>query len=138
MITLVDAGPMVALLNRRDAHFKWAASMFAQLPAPLLTCEAALAEACFIVARGGGRASAPLALIEQGSVNLGFDLAEERGAVARIMERYANIEASLADACLVRMSELHPQSHIFTIDRDFLIYRREGRKKIPLIAPFES
>lgn len=138
MITLVDAGPLAALLNKRDAHFEWAAKSFARLPAPLLTCEAALSEACFIVAREGGPASAPLALIEQGSVSLGFDLGKERDAVARIMNRYANIGASLADACLVRMSELHPRSQIFTIDSDFLVYRRDGRKKIPLIAPFDS
>ncbi len=138
MRTLADAGPLVAFLNKRDKHFSWAAAEFARLPAPLLTCEAVLTEACFLIARQGGSAAAPLSLLERGAISLGFNLSEERDAVARIMNRYASLGASLADACLVRMSELHPRSQIFTIDRDFLVYRRDGRRTIPLIAPFES
>ncbi|MFN0022646.1 MAG: hypothetical protein ACKVS5_01965 [Parvularculaceae bacterium] len=97
-----------------------------------------MTEACFLIARQGGSAAAPLSLLERGAISLGFNLSEERDAVARIMNRYASLGASLADACLVRMSELHPRSQIFTIDRHFLVYRRDGRRTIPLIAPFES
>jgi hypothetical protein len=42
---------------------------------------------------------------------------------------------SLADACLVRMSELLDNSVVFTTDSDFHIYRKNGRQKIDLIIP---
>jgi hypothetical protein len=45
---------------------------------------------------------------------------------------------SLADACLVRMSELTERCQVFTTDRDFLVYRRKGRHLIPLLAPFDT
>jgi hypothetical protein len=41
----------------------------------------------------------------------------------------------LADACLVRMSELVADCVVFTLDWDFRIYRRHGRQKIPLLIP---
>jgi hypothetical protein len=42
---------------------------------------------------------------------------------------------SLADACLVRLSELIPQSIVLTLDSDFHVYRRNGNQPIPLIYP---
>jgi hypothetical protein len=42
---------------------------------------------------------------------------------------------SFADACLVRMSEIHPSSVVWTLDRDFSVYRQHGRQTIPLITP---
>lgn len=52
-----------------------------------------------------------------------------------LMKRYRNRPISLADACLVRLSELHPRGRIFTLDSDFLIYRRHGNKVIPVLMP---
>jgi predicted nucleic acid-binding protein len=52
------------------------------------------------------------------------------------LRKYADQPVSLADACLVRMAELHDNCQIFTTDRDFLVYRRKGRGVIPLLAPF--
>jgi hypothetical protein len=42
---------------------------------------------------------------------------------------------SLADACLVRMSELVSDGVVFTLDSDFRIYRRHRRQKIPVVIP---
>ena len=62
-------------------------------------------------------------------------LGDEIGAVQALFERYDKVPASLADACLVRMSELYDRSRVFTLDADFHIYRRHGRKVIPLLTP---
>ena len=43
---------------------------------------------------------------------------------------------SFADACLVRMAEQHPEASVWTLDRDFKIYRRNRRSAIPLISEF--
>jgi predicted nucleic acid-binding protein len=64
-----------------------------------------------------------------------MSLTEQVGAVRALFERYDNVPASLADACLVRMSELYEPCHVLTLDSDFLIYRRHGRKMIPLLMP---
>lgn len=65
-----------------------------------------------------------------------FSIANEAADLDALMLKYADLPMSLADACLVRMSELDDDAAVFTVDQDFLIYRKHGRKKIPLISPF--
>ena len=64
-----------------------------------------------------------------------FNLEDEKHAVRRLLEKYADVPMSFADACLVRMTELYPDSTVFTTDSDFKIYRKHGRQPIPLIFP---
>jgi predicted nucleic acid-binding protein len=68
-------------------------------------------------------------------VKLEFDLEREIAPVSRLLCRYVNVPMSLADACLVRMSELHEAASIVTLDGDFRLYRRHGRQAIPLLIP---
>jgi len=132
---ILDTGPWVALLCRDDAHHEWAKTQFSQHPGPFLTCEAVLAETCFLLSRAGFNPSRALALIERGVVRLALSLADQVAAVRALFERYDNVPASLADACLVRMSELHEPCRVLTLDSDFSIYRRHGRKVIPVLSP---
>ena len=74
-------------------------------------------------------------LIERGIVQIGLSLNEQSASVRHLYERYGNVPSSLADACLIRMSELHEPCQVLTIDGDFHIYRRHGRKAIPVISP---
>ncbi|GIK50573.1 MAG: PIN domain-containing protein [Hyphomonadaceae bacterium] len=136
--TLVDTGPLVAWFNRAERHHEWAVTQFKRLKPPLLTCEAVLTEACFLLRSGRIDPAVALDAVRRGAVKLDFSLAAEIEPVNRLMRRYANIGASLADVCLVRMSELHSNCKVLTLDRDFLIYRRDGRRTIPLIAPFDA
>ncbi len=135
LVILLDTGPLVAALNRNDHAHAWAKSQFAALPAPFLTCEAVISEACFLLRRCRGGANAVLALIESRALQIGMNLAEEAPAVRKLFERYNNVPASLADACLIRMSELHDSCAVLSLDSDFHIYRRHGRKAIPLLRP---
>ncbi len=132
---LLDTGPWVALHCRDDRHHSWAREQFAQITGPLLTCEAVVAETCFLLARGGHDPAKALALVTRGVVQMGMALGDEIAAVQGLFERYDNVPASLADACLVRMSEQHAQCRVFTLDADFHIYRRHGRRVIPLLTP---
>jgi len=132
---LLDTGPWVALLCRGDSFHAWACAQFGRITGPVLTCEAVVAETCFLLARAGHDPAKALALVQRGVVRIGLSLADEIGAVQALFERYDNVPASLADACLVRMSELHDRSRVLTLDSDFRIYRRHGRRVIPLIAP---
>lgn len=132
---LLDTGPWVALLARDDQHHEWAKAQFAKTAGPLLTCEAVVAETCFLLARHGFDPGKALELVERGVVRVGMTLPEEISAVRRLFARYGNVPASLADACLIRLSELYEPSCVLTLDSDFHIYRRLGRKAIPVLIP---
>ena len=64
-----------------------------------------------------------------------MSLADQAPAVRALFERYDKVPASLADACLIRISELHEPCRVLTLDSDFQIYRRHGRKVIPVLTP---
>ena len=132
---LVDTGPLVAFLSAADAYHEWVREQWEQLSPPMLTCEAVITEAAFLLQRQRKSRAALFELIRRGVVRMDFALMEELTAVAALVGRYGNIPMSLADACLVRMSELWADSRIFTLDEDFRLYRRHGRQAIPLIAP---
>ena len=134
--TIVDAGPLVALLVKSDTHHIWARENIASVAQPMLTCESVLSEACFLLARSGLSTRGIFELTARGAIEVRFALREEIEAVTQFMARYKDSGISLADACLVRMSELTPRCQVMTIDRDFLVYRRDRRRAIPLLAPF--
>ncbi len=132
---LVDTGPLVAFLDRRDAFHQWASMQLAEVVAPVFTCEPVLSEACFLLRRLRGGSRAVLELVVRGLLRVDFRADENAGPLARLLSRYADVPMSLADACLVRMAELHPGSVILTLDRDFRVYRRHGRHVIPVTMP---
>lgn len=132
---ILDTGPWVALHCLGDAHHEWAKAQFAQHAGPFLTCEAVVAETCFVLSRSGFDPSRALALVERGVVRMAMSLADQVGAVRALFERYDNLPVSLADACLVRMSELYEPCRVLTLDSDFSVYRRHGRKVIPVLSP---
>jgi predicted nucleic acid-binding protein len=132
---LLDTGPLIALIDRRDRHHAWAVTQFTEIVPPLLTCEPVVTEACFLARRADGGPAAALQLFERGVARLQFALAEHFREVASLMERYTDVPMSLADACLVRMSELIADCVVFTLDSDFRIYRRHKRQAIPLLIP---
>jgi predicted nucleic acid-binding protein len=132
---IVDTGPLVAFLRRDDSHHAWVIAQLDLLDPPLITCEAVLSEAAFLLRRVSRGPDALLALVRRKLVRVPFQLEAELPAIERLVARYANVPMSLADACLVRMSETHAGSVVLTLDSDFRTYRRHGRNIIPLIAP---
>jgi uncharacterized protein len=132
---IVDAGPLVAFLVRRDMHHGWVRDQFARLSAPLISCEAALAEAAHLIRRAGGTLDFFFEAMRRGQLSCPFRLDEEADAVQRLLDRYRDLPVSLADACLVRMAELYESSAVLTLDRDFSVYRKNGRQMIRLIIP---
>jgi len=135
MTVLLDTGPWVALLSRNDTHHRWAVEQFRRLPPPLLSCEAVVAETCFLLRRSGFDPSLALQFIERGVVQLPFVLQEQIGSVSTLFKRYENVPASLADAALIRLAEINDSPLLLTTDSDFQIYRRHGRQMIPLVQP---
>lgn len=132
---LLDTGPLVAFLDRREEHHAWARREFGQLRPPLLTCEAVLAEACWLVRGIVGGAGAVMELVERGIVKVPFRLETDAEGVREAMERYSNLPMSLADACLVRMAETHAAAEVLTLDSHFRVYRLSNRRLVPVRMP---
>jgi predicted nucleic acid-binding protein len=131
---LADSGLFIALLDGTDSFHAWALDVIDTVEPPFFTCEAVCAETAAVL----GTANPILLMIERADVVVDFNLQAETNAVRKLIRKYADQPMDLADACLVRMTELDPDSRIFTVDRrDFRIYRRDGRRPVPCIFPPE-
>jgi uncharacterized protein len=135
MKEIADTGLIVSLLFRDDPYHEWALENFHR-HAPFHTCDAVLAEAAAFCPDP----VAVLKLVTRGDliVDPDFSLAREVSHLASLAARYADRPMDLADACLVRMSEITPKCRIWTVDRaDFSTYRRHGKNAIPCEFPDE-
>jgi uncharacterized protein len=132
VIHILDAGPIIAALNRNDRHHVWARKTLPTLGPPYHSCPEAMAEAAAIT----GRPAAIVEMIQSGEIVLDFDLSAQAGSVLALLKKYADREMDLADACIVRMTELRRNCRVITVDReDFTVYRRNGRELVPIVAP---
>jgi predicted nucleic acid-binding protein len=132
---LLDTGPLVSFLSAEQEHSDWVLAEWKRLRPPLLTCEPVLTETAFLLGRGGADAEPLFELLERRIIRVAVGIEDQLPDLRALMKRYRNRPMSLADACLVRLSELHPRSIVFTLDRDFLIYRRHGNRVIPVLMP---
>jgi len=135
-VIVLDTGPLVAWLCDTDQWHTWAVEQFALREPPFITCEAVLTEACFLYAREGGDPSGIVGRVRAGVLQIPVGIDDEAGALETLLKRYADTPMSLADACLVRLSEIHKDCRVFTLDRHFKSYRRYGRSVIPLLSPW--
>lgn len=74
-------------------------------------------------------------LVNRGVNQTPFRLEDEVQSIMSLIGRYSDVPMSLADACMVRMAERHAQSTVLTLDEDFLIYRKNDRRVIPVLIP---
>jgi predicted nucleic acid-binding protein len=119
---IVDTGPLVAFFDRSERYHRWAAERVDELDAPLLVCEAVLTEATYLLARFPKAQDALFGLLQNGAIVLAFRLGEHIGAVQRLLRKYRDTPMSLADACVVRMAEIHENHSVLTMDSDFTVY----------------
>jgi predicted nucleic acid-binding protein len=134
---LLDTGPLVAFLAADTSHTAWVQKQWDRAAPPMLTCEAVLTEAAFLLKREGADVDAIFVLLERKVIRVALHVEEHQADLRVLMRRYRNRPMSLADACLVRLAELHSGAKVFTLDSDFRIYRRHGNKAIPLLMPEE-
>jgi predicted nucleic acid-binding protein len=132
---LIDTGPLVAALWRRDKHHAWARAHFAATTEPFLSCEAVISESLFLLERDRQGKQALCGLLERGLIRFGYSFEEERTETLRLIQKYRDTPMSFADACLVRMAEISDDAVVLTTDSDFRTYRKNGRQAIPLITP---
>ena len=131
---LLDAGPWVAYLRRADTYHVWAREQFSARE-QFVSCEAVLAEVCARLQYGGSDPLVALEFLKSGVVTLDFDLQTNVISVENLLHKYRDQPMDLADACLVRMTEIEPRSLVVTTDQDFKVYRRNGREVVPHVLP---
>ena len=134
-MTLTDAGPLIALIDADEADHPLCVDTLRTLSLPLVTTWPAFTEAMYLLSRAGGAAGrqALWRLVLTGRLDLA-DL--DRTAVERsatLMGKYSDRPMDLADATLVALAESRQQRRIFTLDRDFQIYRLHGRGRFEIV-----
>lgn len=130
---LVDAGFLAAFIVARDSNHAWAFAQRHRFPPPWHTCDAVISETLHVA---GSHAFTPIAsLIRGGALVASFPFTDNTNEVLALIEKYADVPMSFADACLVRMTEVLSDPMLLTTDTDFRIYRRHGRKAIPCAMP---
>jgi uncharacterized protein len=131
---LLDAGVIVALLDRSEKLHTSCASAVSGLDAPLITCEAVIAESCYLLRNLPGAAEAVAENVAAGIFLISFQLSQEAQAVKQILTKYRDRRIELADACLICLADRFQTAEILTLDKDFEIYRW-GRNRPFRILP---
>ncbi len=131
---IIDTGPLVALLNRSDGAHAWVLKQMQGMSTPFITCEAVLSEASYLTRNLKGARAALMEMIGENFLRIGMAVQDHHVSLLAMINRYDSVPMSVADACIVRLAELYPNSSVFTLDGDFSIYRKNGRQVIKLIT----
>jgi predicted nucleic acid-binding protein len=132
---LIDTGAIVALLDRSERHHEACVETLEHLTSPLVTCEAVIAESCYLMRRLPGAAEAVLENVAKGVFRIPLELAAAAPQVQRILRKYRNQEIDLADACLIHLAGEVRSGDILTLDSDFEVYRWGANRPFQRLLP---
>lgn len=131
---LLDTGVIVALLDRSEKLHRACAEAVQEIGAPLVTCEAVIAESCHLLRNLAGASEAVIENVAAGIFQIPFQLSHEAAGVKQVLRKYRDRQIDLADACLIRLADEFGTGDILTLDGDFLVYRW-GRNKAFRMLP---
>jgi uncharacterized protein len=131
MQAIADTGFIVAIWSKTAVRRQWAREWLGKATLPLLTSASNLQEAGWLL----NNHAYPIQMVLDGDLEITLDTQEEANALHGLISKYSD-RMDLADASIVRLSELHPRAKVLTVDKtDFKIYRRFGRENIPCDFP---
>ncbi|CAN5129548.1 hypothetical protein BH24PSE2_BH24PSE2_23040 [soil metagenome] len=130
---LLDTGVIVALLDRDERYHSQCVDVVSGIVGPLATCEAVIAEACYLLRRAPGAPEAIIKNVANGVFQTPIRLVDRANAVEKLLRKYHDVPMDLADACLVDLADQVNTGQILTLDRDFEIYRWRSRRKFDLL-----
>jgi predicted nucleic acid-binding protein len=133
---LLDTGPIVALLDSSDRFHNLCVQAIAEIGMPLVTCEAVIAESCYLLQRVKGAPEAVLENVAGGVFLIPVSLSQSAREVSRVMQRYYDHKIDLADACLVHLANELGTGDILTLDSDFDVYRWGRRNSFRLLLSY--
>jgi uncharacterized protein len=131
---LLDTGVIVALLDRSERHHFRCVEVLTDLTGVLVTCEAAVAEACYLLRGLRGAAEAVVSNVDNGVFQTPIRLADQAASVEKLLRKYRDVPMDLADACLVDLADRVGTGRILTLDSDFHVYRWRARRKFDLLV----
>ena len=120
---LLDTGVIVALLDRSENQHRACAQAVEGVDAPLVTCEAVIAESCYLLRNLPGASEAVIENVAAGIFQVPFQLSQEAASVRKILRKYRDRKIDFADACLIRLADVFQTADILTLDTDFRVYR---------------
>lgn len=134
-MTLVDAGPLIALLRRRDEHHLRCTAAIKRLSAPLVTTWPAFTEAMYRLGQVSGWPAQDLLWGQavRGELLLAELAPDAQRRSRALMQRYAGLPMDLADATLVALAEERGFRRIFTLDSDFYVYRLANGRQMDVV-----
>ncbi len=132
---LLDTGVIVALLDRAERHHEICASLVTSANFLLASCEAVIAESCYLLRHLPGAAEAVLENVERGVFHLPMQLSQTVGPVRGLLRKYRDTPADLADACLIQLADQLNTGDILTLDRHFEHYRWRKNRFFNLLVP---
>lgn len=130
---LLDTGVIVALLDRSEKFHQACAQAVGELEAPLITCEAVIAESCYLLRNLAGAPEAVIENVAAGVFQIPFQLSREAVGLKQVLRKYRDRKIDLADACLIRLAEEFETADILTLDRDFAVYRWSRNKPFRIL-----
>lgn len=131
---LIDAGAILALLDRTDRRHYVCADAFRQLRLPLITSDAVLTELFHLVGDDRRDMESAWKFIESGAIELAAIAHSELPQIHALMSSYRDRPMDFADATLVYLARRESLSTIFTVDHaDFETYRIEGRRRFRIL-----
>ena len=136
--TLIDAGPLVAVLNRKDDVHVECSQIIQRLDCRFYTTLAVITEAMYLLlTRVGWIAQEALwRMILRGDLIIEYPSPAELVRMSELMSKYSDRPMDFADASLVALAERLSLDRIFTVDRrDFSTYRLNGKKAFTVIGP---
>jgi len=134
-VTITDAGPLIALIDADEPDHERCRETLDRLRLPLLTTWPAFTEAMYLLGRAAGwrGQSALWRLVLREDLAVAAPTPEANRRAARLMETYADLPMDLADATLVALAEERGDNRVFTLDRDFHVFRFKGRRRFDVI-----
>ena len=132
---LVDAGPLVALIDRADPHHDRCVATLRALRGPLTTVWPALTEAMYLLGGAWNGQKALWSRLETDALRLAPLDASDASRMRALMDKYRNLPMDLAAAALVRVAERDECTQIFTLDRRHFSIYRPGRRRRFAIVP---
>jgi uncharacterized protein len=131
---LVDAGPLIALLEPTDRNHPRCVTALKAIADPLLTVWPAFTEAMYLL-RGSARSQATLwSLVEAGGLEFALLTPDDAPGMRELMQTYRDQPMDLADAALVVVAEREGLRKIFTLDRrHFEVYRIKRRTRFTIL-----
>ena len=132
---LVDTGPVIALIVRKDRYHRWACSVLDEISGPMLTNTAVVTESFHLLRKTRRGVAVLIQMIEEGYLKVENPYPASVQFIHQQLTKYQDIGASFADVAILAQYESYAEATIFTIDSDFDVYKTSNGNPLNTIKP---